>query len=213
MGGYVINTSSYTPQDIVAIEPCYGHQGGNATRIYTRHGKVYVDNRRLQTVLKGIVKYYDAGLAMLRENYRDYLGCSQAIPLPLAPQLVMVAVKTRTALNPKDGATGYVNLCDVREIVTVETQAGSESVKCRILLTGGHSLPCLYSTGTIEKRLKYGRLALERHCSVRYECSESTPLPQADQDGAILQGKLFRIVKLFYELLTNFDLPTRKLKF
>ena len=164
-------------------------------------------------MLKGMVKYYDAGLAMLRENYGNYLGCSQAVPFPLTPRLVLVAVKTRTALNPKDGATGYVNLCDVKEIVAVETDTGSESVKCRILLNGGHSLPCLYSTGTIEKRLKYGRLALERHCSVRNEFSESTLLPQADQDDAIVQGKLIRIVKLFYEMLTNFDFPTRKLKF
>ena len=164
-------------------------------------------------MLTGLVKYYDAGLAMLRDNYKGYLGCNQAIPLPLTPDLVLVAVKMRTALNSKDGATGYINLCDVKEIVTVEKQTNNEPVKCRILLNGGHSLPCLYSIETIEKRLKYGRLALERHISLRNQCLESTLEAQADQEGAVIQGKLFRIVKLFYELLTNYDFPSRRLKF
>lgn len=149
---------------------------------------------------------------MLRDNYKGYLGCIQAIPLPLTPDLVLVAVKMRTALNSKDGATGYINLCDVKDIIAVEMQANDDPVKCRILLNGGHSLPCLYSIETVEKRLKYGRLALEHHISLRNQCLESTLEAQADQEGAAIQGKLFIIVKLFYELLTNYDFPSRKLK-
>ncbi len=213
MGGYVINTSRYTPQDIVAIEPCYGHQGGNATRIYTRHGKVYEDNRRLQTVLKGTVSYYDADLAMLRKNYKDYLDCSQGIPLPLTPQLVLVPLKMRSALSRKDGATGYVNLCDIKEITADDTQPGGEAVKCRLLLSGGHSLPSLYNLKSTKKRLNYGRQALVRHCSLKSSCLCGTPESLTEQALAEVQKKLFSITKLFYELLTDYNFPSRKMGF
>jgi hypothetical protein len=66
--------------DITAIEPCYGKEGGNATRIYTKSGKIYTENRRLKTVLTNLAGGYGYTLANLRNNYAELLGFSQSLP-------------------------------------------------------------------------------------------------------------------------------------
>ena len=145
---------------------------------------------------------------MLRKNYREYLGCKQEIPLPLTPRLVLVPIKMRTALSCQDGATGYVNLCDIKDIVTAPHN--DEKTKCRLLLNGDHSLPSLHTLKSTEKRLKYGHQALDRYCSIKYSCACSKPLSLMEHAGAEVHKKLFTITTMFYELLTDHYYPINK---
>ncbi|HSW35618.1 MAG TPA: hypothetical protein VLH18_03350 [Candidatus Limnocylindrales bacterium] len=159
---------------IVALEPCYGTQGGNATRIYTRQGEILEDKRRLLTILKKTVRYYSLDLTSLRQNYATYLGCNQNAPLPLSAQLVLVPLKMRQPLVENDGADGYVNVCAIIDITDVINEMNGAITGCRLHLIGGHSVTCLFSRKTTEKRTTAGRLALDRRLALQgYSSGES----------------------------------------
>lgn len=188
---------------IVALEPCYGKDGGNATRIYTRNGEVYEDNRRLLTVLKNIASHFNADLTALRENYGKLLGCGQNVPLPLSLSLVFVPLKMRNPQFEQDGATGYVSACAVTAITTTEKGEEPETARCLIHLAGGFTLPGLYSKRNTEKRLINGRLALSHYALLhghKTNGGASLVMERASNDALDRVATFSRIV---YELLVD----------
>ncbi len=187
---------------IAALEPCYGKDGGNATRVYTRQREVYVVERRLKTVLKNLACYYGADLVALRKKYGEAFGCSHDVPLVLSHDLVLVPQKMRQPLTEKDGATGYVNVCAVKQVVAVE----EGSFKCSLELEGGKKLPLLFTAAAVEKRLKMGRLAKKYYCYLRAEDNDqegaSLVMETADHDD-IIDKLLTTMGRLFQELLAH----------
>lgn len=158
-----IKTTDLNVESIVALEPCYGAEGGNATRIYDKHGQVSVDPRRLETVLRQLARYYSVDPAALRKNYGRTLSCSQYVPLPFSVNFILVALKMRRPLTENDSATGYINLSAVEDVIPLSPGESENGVRCLVRLQGGHSLPSLYSLKNTEKRIATGRLSLELH--------------------------------------------------
>lgn len=160
----MIRDLSFNIADIVAIEPCYGPEGGNMTRIYYKDGQVSLDQRRLETVLVNLLNLFGLELKKLRKNYSRYLNITLYVPLPITVELVFMPVKLRTPLAVKDGTTGYVNYLAMKGIVSAK---GSEfeAAKCLIVLEGGHLMPCYTSRRNLEDRVKNCRIAHERFCS------------------------------------------------
>jgi len=168
--------------EFVALEPCYGERGGNSVCLYTRDGGSFEVERKMLSLLKNIAVSYNASLALMRKNYGQYLDCGQNVPLPFSPYLVLVPIKMRQPECENDGATGYVNLNDVIEITTAEVPADQDLISCHINLKGGHSIPSLFSEKNTKKRLKTGRLALDRFLALQNSGKESDLLP------AVLEG-------------------------
>lgn len=198
----IINLEKIVPT-IVAIEPCYGKDGGNTTRIYTRNGEIFEDNRRLQTVLKNIARHFGADLAALRETYGKLLGCDQNIPLSLSLNLVLVPLKMRKPQFEQDGATGYVSASAVTAITTTEKGEAPETARCLIHLTGGLTVPGLYSKRNTEKRLINGRLALSHYAALhghKKNGGASLVMERASDDALDRVATFSRIV---YEMLVD----------
>ncbi len=197
-GGCSIKTLLNSIHSIAAIEPCYGKEGGNATRIYTNCGKVMDDRRRVRTVVQNVCKYFGCDLILLRKSYGEYLGCSQSVPLPLSLNLVLVPVKMRCPQFEKDGALGFLNLCAVKDVVDLEGE--SEAGKCRVLLEGGLSITVFYSKRCVENRLAKGRMALT--------CFSARQGHGADQvrerlSSDVAEKLAAKFSRLFYELLAD----------
>ena len=158
-----IKTFDTCIQSIIALEPCYGIEGGNATRIYTRQGEIFEDKRTLATLLKRLLKAYGYDLIELRKYYGRYLGCGQGVPLPISRNLVIVQLKMRQPLIDSDLASGYVSVNDIIGITDEADAKDGSSFKCRLHLSGGLSVPCCFTRGYVEKRLNNGRLALDHY--------------------------------------------------
>ncbi len=196
-----INVFSQFVGSIAALEPCYGKDGENATRVYTRQGEVYLVERRLKTVLKNLACYYGADTAALRKNYGEAFNTSHDTPLALSQDLILVPQKMCQSLTEKDGATGYVNVCAVKQVLAVEDGSFKSSLK----LEGGKKLPLLFTAGAVEKRLKMGRLAKKYYCYLRTEYKDqegASMVLETDHDDTI-DKLLTTMGRLFQELLTH----------
>lgn len=143
-----------------ALVPYYDEQGGNATLIFTAGGEVLSDRRTLKWNLRRLARLYSVDLEATRGNLREYFHYSQGLPLPLSPSLVLVPLKTRRAVGKNDGCHSYVNPA---VIVSLAAAAGGGIERSSILLPGDHLLPCRYTLRTVQKRLRDGATALERH--------------------------------------------------
>jgi hypothetical protein len=202
-----INTFENCIKSIVALEPCYGTKGGNSTRIYTRQGEVFVDNRRLKTILGKMLKYYGYDLVELRKNYKTYLGCGQEAPLPLSHHVAFVPLKMRQPLVENDGASGYISLTDLVKISDQDSNDSGEQAKCRLHLNGGLSVPCCFTRQVIEKRLNQGRLALDHYRYLHSQNGSMKPLPliaaEQAENGSDLYEKINLISSFIYQFLAD----------
>ncbi len=180
----VIDVFSKFVGSIAALEPCYGKDGGNATRVYTRQGEIYLVERRLKTALKNLACHYGADTAALRKNYGEAFNTSHDTPLALSQDLVLVPLKKLKPLTEKDGATCYVNVSSVKKVLPLD----EDDYKCSLDLEGGKKLPLLFTAGAVEKRLKMGRLAKKYYCYLwtEYKDQEGTSMVlETDHDDTI----------------------------
>jgi hypothetical protein len=199
-----IKTFETCIQTIIALEPCYGREGGNATRIYTRQGDVFEDRRRLSTLLKRFLKTYGYDLTELRNYYGRYLGCGQSVPLPISRNLVLVQLKMRQPLVENDGACGYVSATDVVRINEEVDLANNNPLKCSLHLTGGQRVPCCFTPKYVDKRLMNGRLALD-HYRYLHDATGMQQLNVAEKaaTGSDLYEKISTISSFLYQLLAE----------
>ncbi len=186
---------------IAALEPCYGKDGGNATRVYTRQGEVYLVERRLKTVMKNLACYYGADTAALRKNYGEAFNSSYDTPLALSQDLVLVPLKTRQPLTEKDGATAYVNACSVKKVLPLD----GDDYKCCLKLEGGGELRSMFAVTTVEERLNRGRLAKKYYCYLRteYKDQEGASMALETDHDDIIDKLLTTMGRLFQELLAH----------
>jgi hypothetical protein len=202
-----IKTFENCIQSIVALEPCYGPEGGNSTRIYTRQGDLIQDNRRLKTILAKMLKFYGYDLVELRNKYKNYLGCGQCVPLPISHQLALVSLKMRHPLVENDGASGYVSVTDIVKITEEESINSVEQIKCRLYLNGGSIVPCCFTRQVVEKRLNQGRLALDHYRYLHSQTGNLKPLPlitaEQVENGSDLYEKINVISSFLYQFLAD----------
>ncbi len=199
-----IKTFENCIQSIVALEPCYGTEGGNATRIYTRRGEVFEDSRRLKTILVRFLKFYGYDLVELRRSYKDYLCCGQGVPLPLSQHLALVPVKMRQPLVDSDGASGYVSVTDVVKISEEENLQNTRQEKCRIHFQGGLSVPCCFTRQAVEKRLNRGRLALDHYRYLHSRTGNPGQLPLVSAGQAGSGADIYEKINVISSFLSQF---------
>ena len=137
---------------IVAIEPCYGDGGGNATRVYTTNGERFTDRRRLKSVLEAILRFYSTTLPVVRKKYGDIMVCKHNVPLPLSRDMVLFQYKARFPQFIHDGASGYINLCALKDITNPCPEKKEQGAASLVHLSGGHQLSSLYSCKTMQQR-------------------------------------------------------------
>jgi hypothetical protein len=202
-GGYLIRDFENNIPAIVALEPCYGKDGGNTTRIYTRQGEIIEDNCRLQTMLGRTVKHYGLDPVELRRIYGSYLGCNQSVPLPLATYLVLVPLKMRCPEVDRDCATGYVNVCAVNSITEAAPAATKNLPKCSLEFEGGSSLPSFFSVKMTEKRLLNGLMTRELFCSMQSDQSRSGQMMVMEKARPDALDTIVSVNKLLYEMMVE----------
>lgn len=146
-------------ESLAALVPHYDHDGCNATLIYTTGGQIEKDRRTVKWNLHRLARVFSIDLEASRRNQGVYLGYCQGVPLPFSPALVLVPLKTRKSIGRNDGCHAYVN-CAAVQCCEEYTEGEARSL---VVLTGGCRIPCFYNPGTVRKRLRDGKIVLERY--------------------------------------------------
>jgi hypothetical protein len=105
---------------ICVLSPTYQKNVGNVTKIITRDGEIFIDQRTTKTVLKRIAKYYTIHLKSCRSKYGEMLHQRFNIPILLNKKLLLIPLKMRKPKFKKDGAKGYINLYDIEKVTEKE---------------------------------------------------------------------------------------------
>lgn len=195
----VIAAITHFVGSLAALEPCYGKDGGNVTRVYTRQGEVHVIERRLKTVLKNLACHYGADLSALLKRYGDAFNTSYDTPIALDQDLVLVPLKTRKPLTDKDGATAYVAISSVKGVLPLD----EDGFKCCLELEGGGRLCCMFAVSAVEDRLKLGQLANQYYRFLRtgYKEQPGAAVVRESKDGNTSEELLLIVSRLLEELL------------
>ena len=159
-------------EGIIALIPV-NLNGLNSTCIYTLQDQ-YEDPRSVNWLMKTMAAHYWMELAELKRYYSRFLGLRHNISIPLDANLVLLPVKTRSAVALGEITVGYMNLLQVQDIVPVIQAPAEEKNKkadrsqsshqeskggylSLIHFSNGFSLHSLNTPATLQERLRQGR--------------------------------------------------------
>lgn len=136
---------------IACLMPIYQQGKGNATKIIADDGSTYIDSRTTKTILKQVCRYYTIHLEASRDKYGKVLNQRLCVPLALHSSVVLIPLKMRKPLFPRDGAYGYVNLYSIKNV-----EESKQNTK--IQLKEDISVICLHRLNTVIKQINKAKL-------------------------------------------------------
>ncbi|MGZ4031712.1 MAG: hypothetical protein ACXVP5_09125 [Tumebacillaceae bacterium] len=139
--------------ELAMLLPVYVEGGGDMTKVVLRAGTSWLDPRPVPAVLRQIARYFGVDLTAVRERYGDILGRKLHVPIPLAPQLVLMPLKMRTPRIQKDGTTGYIATDVVQRVIP-----DVESTRCKLEVEGNGRVECLQSSEFAKQQLRNARI-------------------------------------------------------
>lgn len=138
---------------VAAIIPQYG-PAGDGTRILTTTGAACDVPQRPRATVARLARTRCTDLVALRRRMQTALGRRVLPPLPLAPGLVLVALKLRQPRVTGDPAHGWVNSVVVQRVAPLDRHP----FRTEIMLTGGWRIACCWSVGTVKDHLRLAAL-------------------------------------------------------
>lgn len=131
---------------LACLMPVYQPGEGNAAKLIADDGSTFIDSRTIKTVLNLICRYYTIHIEACRDKYGKILNQRLGIPLAVHSAMVLIPLKLRKPLLPKDGAYGYINLYSIESVEEFQKHT-------RIVLKGGVSVLCLQRLGTVLQQI------------------------------------------------------------
>jgi len=159
----------------------------------------------MSTYLQRLSRHFEVNLDKLRQDCGRHLYLKQLVPLPFAPNLVLVPLKMRTPDYATDGAVGYVNIDSVKEVKDTGNVKDHSAPKCIITFEGGSSVPSLYSRKVTERNLKNGSLARDYFCYPYGHDPAADTIMVKDKTRSDILDRLVNINRLLYELMSEKD--------
>jgi len=103
--------------EINYLQPFYSANGANHTRIGLAGKPPHEEPRRTKTVLDSLAAEFSCDLNTLKGKTAAVIGRSNNLPLVLHPQMALLPVRMRQAQAKKDGATGFIVLNKIKNIL------------------------------------------------------------------------------------------------
>lgn len=180
-------------QGIMAILPVYIPMKGNCSYILTFKGEKHEFDKRANTMLIRLSRYYFIDLKSIKRYYGNLLNVKNLIPIPLDGENIFIPLKVRKPILRNDGSIGYVNIKYIERI----TEGKDNTI---VHLKGNHVVECLNSIDTVNKHIKNGYIikrlfkGSSRHMKI-YENSiiGEYDRPATKGDVALIISEILRI--------------------
>ena len=138
---------------ISSIIPIYDG-GGNSTKMIGTDGNICVDHRRVKTILRLISQYYAVHIGACRRKYGKIINQRLGVPIVINSRLVLMPFKMRKPRFENDGAYGYVNFYDIKEIY-------EDDYHTKIVLNSGVEVLCMQRIRSVKKHMNDTRLIVQ----------------------------------------------------
>lgn len=116
---------------------------GASTKVIFENGQSLIVHRSISSVLTEVAHFHSIDLKLLRKNQLSYVQNKYYIPLPIAKDLLLIPIKTKIPIVPKDPSISYINYHSIKEI------SNKSSI---IYLNNGQKIKSLNSIETLMKR-------------------------------------------------------------
>lgn len=127
--------------DVVGLRPVYS-EGANATEIICANGNVIIDYRRVETVVRVLLRCYAIDLQAQRQIVRNCAGRKSVLPFYLPRKRIFIPLKMRRSISSNDQVYGYVDLNYLGNFTK------HDSSSCSVPLSNGLELEILSSKNT-----------------------------------------------------------------
>lgn len=180
---------------VCCLIPIYQPNVGNATRIITKDGENYIDQRTIRTVLRILCRYYTIHMEACREKYGKILNQEINVPMFIHKGLVLIPMKMRKPLFPKDGAYGYVNLYDIEDIEKRDKMTA-------VFLKNGCEVLSLHGIKTVKDHINRGRIVGGENEEIEFdEFYNQYNYPATKGDIARLQREILDLREVFKKVI------------
>ncbi|QUH25018.1 hypothetical protein [Serpentinicella alkaliphila] len=144
---------------------------GNSTKLILNCGKPIIIHKSVSSVLREIAEFYAIDLKLLRKKQQTYIHNKYYMPLPITKSLLLIPIKTKTPIVPKDPSISYINFYSIKEI---------SSSKPYIYLNNGIKIKSLNSVDTIKKRYSQASICHRFMDSANSNTAYDYPVTKAD---------------------------------
>ncbi len=112
------------------------------------------EGRTVPWLIEKLANHYSMNINKLRQRYGDMLHVKKHVTIPINNDIVMMPVKTRTAISPGETTVGYCNLLQV-DHVCEEEDPDSEALSV-IVCRNGYKLKTLNTVETLRDKIRQG---------------------------------------------------------
>lgn len=135
---------------VVGLRPLYS-EGANATEIICADGKVVIDYRRVETLVRALCRCYAIDLPAQRQRIRERSQRQSVLPFYLPEGRIFIPLKMREAISRNDHVYGYVDL----KYLGIFSQNSRN--RCSVPLANGLELEIMSSKKTALESEAVGR--------------------------------------------------------
>ena len=175
---------------ISAVLPEYDENGNNLCRVIYWDGEDDLVRVGMETFLSRCAFAHGTHLGYLRQVAREYLNVDNRLPLVMSEHFVLVPVKTRRLIGPKDGCHGFIDQASVADFDEDE-----------ICLHNGLRIPYLSVRRTLTQKMQHASL-LAFVCKDKAKSHHQVYCPSKHRHEAWDQD-LANQLSLFYDMLTD----------
>lgn len=177
---------------IAAIIPHFS-ASENCTIIITNSGEKICCTYRLQTILKHIAYEQCIDLAAVKKHASQVTAKNILQPLPLSPASLLVPLKVRIPYQKGQPSIGYVNLYSIKNIADNGNIKLNPPYRSAIELSGGYTLPVIWTSATIKKQLRCARFSA---CEI-----PGLPAARISLQQNELRPLAQKLIELIYDIL------------
>jgi len=191
-GGDFMELEKIISQGIMAILPVYIPMKGNCSCILTFEGERHEFDKRVNTMLMRLSRFYFIDLKSIKRYYGNLLNVKNLIPVPLDGENIFIPLKVRKPILRNDGSIGYVNIKYIERV----TEGKDKTI---IHLRGNHIVECLNSMDTVNKHIKNGSIIKRllknstRHIKAYDSYMGEYDRPATKGDVALIISEILRI--------------------
>ncbi len=140
----------YIKENVLSMTPVY--TADHRTEIITGTG-VYKDKRTVHWLVEKLANYFSVDVDELRKQSSDLLKQKKHVVLPINKDIILLPVKTRSAVANGESTIGYINLAGIDSI---DASEGDGPWLSKINLKNGYSVDCLNTATTLREKIRQG---------------------------------------------------------
>lgn len=155
----------YLEDGLIALLPVYTATA--RALVITGKGE-HLEGRTVPWLIEKLANHYSMNINKLRQRYGAMLGVKKHVTIPINEDMIMIPLKTRTAIAAGETTVGYCNLLEVDHVCEAAEPGGAalSVIVCR----SGYQVETLNTVETLRDKIRQAEQV--RHDFIKLRASQ-----------------------------------------